>query len=68
VRSGAAHTGCFAAEAACIPFWLIVGDERKLGRENPPLTGKGQVTACHIDQGDVLPVANLGCVLGKTIT
>jgi len=67
VRARAPGTRCFAPETTAIPLWGIMRNQRKFGRENPPLTRECQITAFHIGQFDILPFANIASVLTETV-
>lgn len=60
-----ALAGNLAAEAACVPFGLVVHNEREFSCPNPPFAGERQVSALHLIKSDVFPFTNLCRVFRK---
>ena len=59
ISSGPAFPWRFAPEPAFIPFRPVVKNEGKFSRKHPPFTGECQVSATHLSQRNVLPLADL---------
>lgn len=62
-HAGASASRRLTPESAVIPRGVVMGHQRELGGEHPPVALEGQVTAEHVLNRDVLPLSDLADML-----